>query len=410
MRKLYFLAVILFSINASSQIISPNGDNIFYYNGAADVIFKYPPRGSGGRAFVHADGNTLSLNFGSDFSGGTRIGNDVYFKDGGNSYIYSGNFGIGTSSPLTKLDVRGNISVWGQNSSNTEDHGQIFFENSNHGVRRIGNIVDIFTSGGDESGITFTPRSYNSSTNSYSNMLAAMKISANGNIGIGTNNPTKKLEIFSNSTTALKIATTYPNTNTTEIHLGGSADFTKSAIISAPNAAGWYRQDLFFCLANGNNTSSVELSDAAMVIKSYDSGKFGNVGIGTINPDEKLTVKGKIHTQEVRVDLLGPLVPDYVFAKDYKLKSLQEIEDYIKQNSHLPEIPSAKEIEKNGLMLAEMNMSLLKKIEELTLYSIEQNKKTEAQAKEIEAQSKEIETLKDLVLRVTNIEKELAKK
>ncbi|MNY54831.1 hypothetical protein D3C86_1907500 [compost metagenome] len=61
-------------------------------------------------------------------------------------------------------------------------------------------------------------------------------------------------------------------------------------------------------------------------------------------------------------------------------------------------------------MLAEMNMSLLKKIEELTLYSIEQNKKTEAQAKEIEAQSKEIETLKDLVLRVTNIEKELAKK
>ncbi len=109
-----------------------------------------------------------------------------------------------------------------------------------------------------------------------------------------------------------------------------------------------------------------------------------NVGIGTIAPDEKLTVKGKIHTQEVRVDMSGPLVPDYVFAEDYKLKSLQEVEDYIKENKHLPEIPSAQEIEKNGLMLAEMNMNLLKKIEELTLYSIEQNKKIEILEKKVE--------------------------
>jgi hypothetical protein len=103
-----------------------------------------------------------------------------------------------------------------------------------------------------------------------------------------------------------------------------------------------------------------------------------NVGIGTLSPDEKLTVKGKIHTQEVRVDMAGPLaVPDYVFSNSYNLKSLQEVEEYIKQNSHLPEIPSAKEIEKNGLMLAEMNMSLLKKIEELTLYMIEMKKESE---------------------------------
>jgi len=104
----------------------------------------------------------------------------------------------------------------------------------------------------------------------------------------------------------------------------------------------------------------------------YDS---GNVGVGTTAPDEKLTVKGKIHTQEVRVDMLGPLVPDYVFANDYKLQSLEEVENYINENKHLPEIPSALEIEKNGLMLAEMNMSLLKKIEELTLYVIDLNKK-----------------------------------
>ncbi|WP_369014650.1 hypothetical protein [Flavobacterium anhuiense] len=108
-----------------------------------------------------------------------------------------------------------------------------------------------------------------------------------------------------------------------------------------------------------------------------------NVGIGTSAPDEKLTVKGKIHTQEVRVDMAGPLVPDYVFADDYKLKSLKEIEDYIKEHKHLPEIPSAKEIQKNGLMLAEMNMSLLKKMEEMTLYMIEMKKENEEIKKEI---------------------------
>jgi hypothetical protein len=60
---------------------------------------------------------------------------------------------------------------------------------------------------------------------------------------------------------------------------------------------------------------------------------LGNVGIGTISPDEKLTVKGKIHTQEVKVDMLGPLVPDYVFTKDYRLKTLLEVETYIKEKT-----------------------------------------------------------------------------
>jgi hypothetical protein len=109
---------------------------------------------------------------------------------------------------------------------------------------------------------------------------------------------------------------------------------------------------------------------------------LGNkVGIGTLSPDEKLTVKGKIHTQEVRVDMEGPLVPDYVFENDYKLKTLQEVEDYIKENKHLPEIPSGKEIEKNGLMLAEMNMALLKKMEEMTLYMIDMKKENEEMKK-----------------------------
>ena len=99
----------------------------------------------------------------------------------------------------------------------------------------------------------------------------------------------------------------------------------------------------------------------------------GNVGIGTKMPDEKLTVKGKIHAEEVRVDLAVP-GPDYVFDKDYPLTPLTEIQTYIQENKHLPEVPSAKEMEEKGINLSEMNMLLLKKIEELTLHLIEKDK------------------------------------
>ncbi|MFH7017609.1 hypothetical protein [Flavobacterium sp. FlaQc-47] len=120
----------------------------------------------------------------------------------------------------------------------------------------------------------------------------------------------------------------------------------------------------------------------------------GNVGIGTTAPDSKLTVAGNIHAQEVKVTLnAGVVVPDYVFANDYKLKPLQEVEEYIKANNHLPEIPSAKEIEKNGLMLAEMNLNLLKKIEELTLHAIQQQKNITDLTKIVEEQNRRLNSV-----------------
>ncbi|QLC65929.1 hypothetical protein LPB248_06420 [Flavobacterium sp. LPB0248] len=232
----------------------------------------------------------------------------------------------------------------------------------------------------------------------------------NGNVGVGTLNPSKNLDIYGgNASTILKISNSAPALYSTEIHLGGDTDFNKSAIISAPNAAGWYRQDLYFCLANGNDLLSTGLSEAAMVIKSYTPTGFGYVGIGTTTPDERLTVKGRIHTQEVRVDMAGPLVPDYVFAEDYKLKSLKEVEDYIKENKHLPEIPSSQEIEKNGLKLAEMNMNLLKKVEELTLYIIEQQKRINEQTSEIKDLRKENQEIKGMLERISKLDSQLKK-
>ncbi len=112
--------------------------------------------------------------------------------------------------------------------------------------------------------------------------------------------------------------------------------------------------------------------------------KNGNIGIGTKFPDELLTVKGKIHTQEVLVDLNGAVAPDYVFENyydgtsklntTYRFPSLSEIENYIKEHHHLPGVPSAEEFEENGLSLKKMNLILLEKIEELTLFTIQQQK------------------------------------
>ncbi|MHC0446388.1 hypothetical protein ACWA1F_13340 [Flavobacterium sp. 3-218] len=127
----------------------------------------------------------------------------------------------------------------------------------------------------------------------------------------------------------------------------------------------------------------------------------GNVGIGTENPDAKLAVNGNIHSKEVKVDLTVP-APDYVFKDDYKLKTLDEVESYIKENSHLPEIPSADEFEKNGINVSEMNMALLKKVEELTLYVIEQNKKIS----ELQQENKK---LTDLEIRFQELEKTIKK-
>ena len=112
--------------------------------------------------------------------------------------------------------------------------------------------------------------------------------------------------------------------------------------------------------------------------------KDGKIGIGTSFPDELLTVKGKIHTQEVLVDLEGAVAPDYVFENyfngfsqampEYRLISLEELESFLKENHHLPNVPSAETMETEGISLKEMNLLLLQKIEELTLYTLQQQK------------------------------------
>ena len=94
----------------------------------------------------------------------------------------------------------------------------------------------------------------------------------------------------------------------------------------------------------------------------------GNVGIGIIDPKCRLTVDGRIRAKEVEV--LSNVNADYVFLRNYNLRSLAEVEAFIKKNQHLPDVPSAKEMEGKPQNLSEFDNLLLQKIEELTLYVI----------------------------------------
>ena len=101
-------------------------------------------------------------------------------------------------------------------------------------------------------------------------------------------------------------------------------------------------------------------------------GDDGNVGIGTNTPLAKLTVNGNVCAKEVRVSLSGsPCWPDYVFAHDYDLMNLSDLKQYIQSNSHLPGVPSAAEVEENGVELGATTEILLQKIEEMTLYILQ---------------------------------------
>jgi hypothetical protein len=125
----------------------------------------------------------------------------------------------------------------------------------------------------------------------------------------------------------------------------------------------------------------------------------GNIGVGTSNPLEKLSVNGKIRAHEIKVEMAN--WPDYVFMNTYKLPTLQETEKYIQEKGHLPAMPSAEEVRVNGVDLGEMNAKLLQKIEELTLYLIEMKKENEMerskQQQRFERQEKDIEFLKSKI-------------
>jgi hypothetical protein len=186
-----------------------------------------------------------------------------------------------------------------------------------------------------------------------------------GNLGIGTSAPVFSLDVNGKARVA---SIFYVN----DI-MGASGGDLKIG----PNTAG--------------NSSTIFTIGGAIQTEIMRVNYNGNVGIGTTNPTSKLTVAGNINSREVKVTVDAGA--DFVFENNYNLPSLDVVDKYIKENKHLPEIASADEMKKEGINLSEMNIKLLQKIEELTLYTIEQQKNTEKLTKVIETLTKRLEAL-----------------
>lgn len=206
----------------------------------------------------------------------------------------------------------------------------------------------------------------------YSNGTEKVRIAANGNVGIGTTHPGEKLSIDSQDNGWLMStrgrATAAGNINGLKFYSGYEDDFQKWAGIAS------VAEDI-----HSNHTALTLYTNQTEKLRVTGN---GDVGIGTINPREKLSVNGKIRANEVKVEITD--WSDYVFENDYKPQSLAALENYISANKHLPEIPSKDEVAEKGIELGDMNRLLLKKIEEMTLYLIEMKKENNLQQKQID--------------------------
>lgn len=218
-----------------------------------------------------------------------------------------------------------------------------------------------------------------------------------GKVGIGILAPVAALQIESPANTIqLRLSPVHGGTSSSSLPsvLDFYATFDNyspdqsqrrtASIKSHFSGGAWGHETMSFHVGTGGtNDSAVEPLERMRIDGA------GNVGIGTVSPDSKLAVNGTIHGKEVKVDM--NIWPDYVFEKGYRLPSLIELEASIKEEGHLPGIPSAAEVRLNGLDLGEMNAKLLLKIEELTLYIIEIKKENENDLLRL---TKEIESLK----------------
>ena len=208
------------------------------------------------------------------------------------------------------------------------------------------------------------------------NSLERMIINSDGNVGIGTSLPTNKLDVigtgrFRSSTTG----DTFQISNDEQTVNTGSDLLWLSYAQYQTNSVG----ALTITSRNANNQIETALSVRANG-KTFMGTEFNNLAVTNCNDcsSYRLFVKDGIKTEKVKVEFANVNGwADYVFNDDYKLMSLNEIEKFIIKNKHLPEVPTAEEVVKNGIELKEMNVLLLKKVEEITLLLIKVNKKVE---------------------------------
>ncbi|MDW3197035.1 MAG: hypothetical protein R8G66_31950 [Cytophagales bacterium] len=281
----------------------------------------------------------------------------------------TGYVGIGTTNPNHLLHVAGSMEL---------AHGTFFSEANAFVFRTNGGSWSPLNSRGINTGDWSNTASYGEfiTGSDYNMNFKIQGVSrlfihkSTGDIGIGTTSPGAKLHVVNQAQDS--------NGNTLILGPGGGAQLRLG-----------YGTNYSWIQAHGGKPLRInELGNNTIVNLSG-----GLVGIGTSAPTQKLSVNGKINAEEIILeDVAGA---DFVFEEDYDLRSLEETEQFIQANKHLPEIPSAAEMAEEGLEIKEMNILLLQKVEELTLHLIEQNKQNQSQQGRITHLEKEIEALKN---------------
>jgi hypothetical protein len=249
--------------------------------------------------------------------------------------------GIGTSGPSTKLHI--NSSVAGELMRLGNNDPQISFY---QGTTATGFI--------NTTGVDFKMGTFSSNNTGRAiirvNGGDRLTVAPDGNVGIANNTPLTRLHIASGQDAGLT------NTQNGFVMLGTEAG---SNVVIDNNEI----------IARNNGTVST--------LFMQNNGATVQIGNTAVPTGYTLSVAGKAICTELRVQLTGAW-PDYVFDEKYKLPDFNTLRNYIKENKHLPNIPAAKDIEKSGMEVGDMQRRMMEKIEELTLYVLELEKKVSA--------------------------------
>lgn len=234
--------------------------------------------------------------------------------------------------------------------------------------------------GNTSSGINYL-QSYDRSTTAFksfefftSGSSATLHLDASGNVGIGTSTPGYRIEAVSGSSLGFRLQTNNSSVAGPLMDLYDNGRAQESIISSTDGTVtGMY----IATYTNHPLLFSTNHSSAQVVLTTQ-----GNMGVGLTSPTEKLSVNGNVSAKKIIVTQTG--WSDYVFNDNYELRPLSQVARYIKQYKHLPEIPSVRDVIENGVSVGDNQALLLKKIEELTLYLIQLEKKVDKQAKDLE--------------------------